>query len=475
MQGFSSIKQLNFKNILFNSKTVVIVLICIVLIRNLDLGYWKSTNKIIIWDVISYYAYLPATFIHQDPSLGFLKDTKEDFSNKFWPVVSPTGKPVIMMSMGMSMLYSPFFFMAHLYTTHSQHKADGFSPPYRFFLILSCIFYLGLGLVFLRKLLLEFLEDLTVSIVLLVIVLGTNIWYYSTIEPTMTHTYLFGLITLFTYLTHQWYRKPRIFISVILGFIAGLISLIRPTNVIIVVIFLFWGIKSFRDFKTRFLLYFKKLHLIVIILFAAFAIWVPQMLYWKMQAGQYLYYSYGDTNRFFFNNPQIIKSVFSYRKGWLLYTPLMSLAIFGLYFLWKKNREYSLAITLYFIIHLYIISSWWCWWYGGSFGNRAMIDTYGVLAFPMGMCIEAVRKLKKRIKIPVITAIYFFIAFSIFNTMQAKRTIIHWDSMSKKAYWSVFLRYKLPDNYIELLEIPDYEKARQGIHALEKKVNEVTD
>lgn len=38
---------------------------------------WKGDSleqKTIYWDVISYYAYLPATFIHGDLSLGFLKN-----------------------------------------------------------------------------------------------------------------------------------------------------------------------------------------------------------------------------------------------------------------------------------------------------------------------------------------------------------------------------------------------------------------
>lgn len=136
---------------ILNSRAVVVIIILIILIRNLDLGIWKIPDRIISWDVISYYAYLPATFIYHDPTLEFFKNPEEDFSKKFWPVVSPTGKPVIMTTMGMSILYAPFFFMAHLYTQFSEYKADGYTEPYRFFLIISCIFYMMLGLIYLRK------------------------------------------------------------------------------------------------------------------------------------------------------------------------------------------------------------------------------------------------------------------------------------------------------------------------------------
>ncbi|MBN2215645.1 MAG: hypothetical protein JW723_15555 [Bacteroidales bacterium] len=466
MKLFKLIQRLT--NASLNSKTIILVIIFIVFVRNLDLHYWKSENRIINWDIISYYAYLPATFIYHDLTLEFLKNPKEDFSGKFWPKSSPVGKPVIMTSMGMSVLYAPFFFVAHWYTKLSDFKADGYSAPYRFFLIMSCVFYLALGLIFLRKLLIHFFRDYIISIVLIIITFGTNIWYYVTIEPTMAHAYNFSLIIIFTYLTYKWYSKSTIGLSVLLGIVAGLISLIRPTNIIIILIFLFWDVRNLNDMRSRLSLYIKKYYLILIILAAAFVIWIPQLFYWKMQTGQYFYYSYGNSERFFFGNPQIINTLFSYRKGWLLYTPVMIFAIAGLYFLWKKRRELFLAILLYFAVHLYVTSSWWCWWWGGSFGLRAMIDIYGILAIPLGYTLYAIFSLRKFIKIPLIIVISLLVLLSIFNTMQVKRSIIHWDSMTKKAYWAVFLRYRLPEGYYDMLEQPDYEKARKGIQAVKE-------
>ncbi len=452
----------------FNSKTVVFLIVIIVLVRSLDLGYWKNHDKIISWDVISYYAYLPATFIYHDPKLEFLKNPNKDFSKKFWPVSSPTGKPVIMTTMGMSILYAPFFFFARGYSFLTNNKSDGFSEPYQFFLILSCIFYLAIGLIYLRKLLNSFFTDIITRILLVIIVFGTNLWYYATIEPTMTHAYLFALITIFTYYVNKWYKKPGYESSLILGFLGGLISLIRPSDIIIVIIFIFWGIGSFADLRSKLYLFLKKYYLIFLIMIIAFIVWIPQMLYWKMQSGQYLFYSYINNERFFFGNPQIINALFSYRNGWLIYSPVMVFALFGMVFLWKSKRRLFWTFTLYLIFHLYIISSWWCWWWGGSFGNRSMVDTYGILALSLGFFIQAIRKSRRFIKIPVFIVIYILVGLSIFNTMQAKRSIIHYDSMTKKAYWSVFLRYRLPKGYYKMLECPDYDKAREGIQQTTK-------
>jgi hypothetical protein len=77
--------------------------------------HWTRTKNgdrgVIKWDVISYYAYLPATFIYGDATLGFLDNPPEDFvnDNKFWYYTMDDGSRVIRTSMGLSILYSPVF------------------------------------------------------------------------------------------------------------------------------------------------------------------------------------------------------------------------------------------------------------------------------------------------------------------------------------------------------------------------------
>ena len=37
--------------------------------------------------------------------------------------------------------------------------------------------------------------------------------------------------------------------------------------------------------------------------------------------------------------------------------------------------------------------------------------------------------------------------------------------MTKRAYWAVFLKHSVPEGYDQMLEQPDYIKARKGIQA----------
>ena len=88
----------------------------------------KPTEQgVIKWDVISYYSYLPATFIYGDIKLEFLDDKDFNRSSKFWFYTLDNGNRLIQTSMGLSILYSPFFLIAHLLAPLLGETPDGFS------------------------------------------------------------------------------------------------------------------------------------------------------------------------------------------------------------------------------------------------------------------------------------------------------------------------------------------------------------
>jgi presenilin-like A22 family membrane protease len=91
--------------------------------------------------------------------------------------------------------------------------------------------------------------------------------------------------------------------------------------------------------------------------------------------------------------------------------------------------------------------------YGGSFGSRAMIEFYVVLSIPLAAFIHTVFQKKRNWLLKSLTSVIlvFLVWLNLFQTTQYRGQVIHIDSMSKKAYWSVFLKNKKPENYQELL------------------------
>lgn len=426
-----------------------------------NISNWKK-NKVIIHDIISYYSYLPATFIYHDLSFEFVDNMPKDFTGTIWYLKAPNGARVQKMSMGLSVMYSPFFFIGHQIAKLSSFPADGYTQPYQFMLVLSSLFYLFWGLFVLRKTLLRFFDDKTTTLTLLVLFFGTNLFFYATNESPMSHVYSFFLFVMVINFTIKWHESQSFLNTIIIGILGGLIVLIRPSNIIILLVPFFYGIYNRETLTAKANLLLEKWFHLVIVVILIILFFFPQMLYWKVITGNSLYYSYGDES-FYFTHPQILKGLFSFRKGWLVYTPLMILSIAGIPFLFKQLKFLAIPILLFFVINIYIVFSWWCWWYGGSFGMRSLIESYAVLSIPLALFIKYIFNKKLWIKAIVSILIFLFLSLNLFQTLQYRRTIIHWDSMTKEAYFKTFGKLKFPENYWELIQTPDYKNARLGV------------
>lgn len=393
--------------------------------------------------------------------MGFADQVNPDHKAQIWCLPTPNGACVQKMTMGMAILYAPFFGVAHVAAPVLGYEANGYSKIYHFMMAMCALFYAVLGLFLLRKLLLRYFVDQVVAITLPIIYLGTNLFFYITSEGGMAHNANVFLIVCFLWAvvrreeTHTWYW------ALLIGLTDGMLVLIRPTNIWIFGIFLLYGVRSWADIKMRTALLVPSLKTWLLIGVGALFVISPQLLYWKTVTGDWIYYSYGDEG-FFFGDPAWLNSLFSFRKGWLLYTPVMVLALVG--FLWGRRYfpSFQVGFIGYFVLFCYVTFSWWCWWYGGSYGNRAMIDSYAVLAFPLAVTIDRMWRSRKRWRWigPVIALL--FIGFNQFQTFQYRRGILHYDSMTREAYVGIFGKIHYPAGYDEMVQSPDYEGAKKG-------------
>ncbi|PLW98782.1 MAG: hypothetical protein C0594_17910 [Marinilabiliales bacterium] len=168
----------------------------------------------------------------------------------------------------------------------------------------------------------------------------------------------------------------------------------------------------------------------------------PQLLAWYLQIGKWFVYSYQDEG-FNFLEPNFVNILFSYRKGLFVYTPITLLGIAGLIIMLLKKRYYEFFTWLAFFLFLtYILSSWWCWYYGGSYGLRAYVDFYCVLFIPFAVLLNFSNK---PVRLLVIAASCFFIVLTTIQIYQYKEFILQWSGMDKERYWKVFL--KTDDTY----------------------------
>jgi hypothetical protein len=440
------------------SKIAILLLMLYVAWSGKNLDQWGK-NRVIQNDAVSYYAYLPAAVIFHDLQFEFAKNLPEGFEGTIWLETAPNGKPILRMTMGLSMLWLPFFLAAHAAAHWLGVSTLGYSWPYSLAIVLAAMTYLFIGLIFLRKLLLRYFSDLSAAVTLILVVAATNLAYYVLSEPGMTHVYNFALFNLFIWLSFKWTDKPGLLTSVGLGLLAGLIVLIRPVNVLILLFPALIGVTSLKDLSGRITGAWKW---ILVAGVAAFLVVLPQLLYWKMQTGQFLFNSYMDSGKFYFFRPQVINGLFSFRKGWLLYTPVMVFGLAGLFFLRKKYGELYLPVVLFLAANMYVLFSWWCWWYGGSYGMRPMIDMYGIMAIPMAAFFDWIRRRREFVQT---TMVFLLVALLYLNQYQMKQyriSLLHWDSMTRAAYVGIWGRMTWPENYESMIKVPDYQKALKG-------------
>lgn len=420
-------------------------------------------NDILVSDASEYYSYLPSALIYHDLDFNFVNDTNNIPSGKITYIKSAIGKPVIKMGMGLAIANSPFFLTAHFYSRLFGYESNGYSLPYYYGIRIASLFYVSLACALLVILLSSFVGFLISLLSVGLILFGTNLLNYIIYQPGMSHAISFSFGVFFIYTMLLWFEQGRARWLYLLALIFGIIVLIRPTNLFIIVFPLFYQVQSVKDLGHRISL-FSKLRSFYVAIGLFFLVILPQLIYWKVQTGSFFVSTYGLKGEgFFFLNPQIGKVLFSFRNGWLIYTPIMIFSLLGIIALYNYGRRWFLPVLTYFTLNLFLISSWWCWWFIG-YGHRAFIDLYGVLAIPMGYLLFVVLH-KSKIVLAFLVPVFLFLIHVNYNQTKLYRsTIIHYDSMTEETWKESWLSKPRSDDYFQKMIHPNYDEAIKGIY-----------
>jgi hypothetical protein len=416
----------------------------------IKIDYWRTAAY--GGDSWGYYVHLPATFIFHDIgdySKSFEAVKKYDANlpdpkvDKYGVRPTPIGKFAVKYSHGMAVLLLPFFAIAHSFCKFtSLYPADGFSLPYMLANGLAVLFYVFLGLFFLKRLLNRYFTEGVTWAVILSLTVATNLYYFTTYNSIMSHGPLFACYCFLLFATDTFYKSPDRKWTIMVGIGFGLVVLIRMNELYALFIPLFWGVGSWQNMKERVLFLgnsFKKY--IVWTALPVAILFLPQILYWHFVSGQWIYNAYvGEV--FDFQNPHITEGVFGYKNGWIPWTPVMIFALLGLFFLRRYAKTALLPILLILPLHIFIIYSWWCWYYINGIGSRPMVEMYALLAFPLGAFYSFLMRWKYAGATLMSAIVLIFSAFNLLKIYQEKQGLI-WAQFSNRAfYWSMLTTTK---------------------------------
>ncbi|MBQ1548355.1 MAG: hypothetical protein IIZ61_08190 [Lachnospiraceae bacterium] len=295
---------------------------------------------------------------------------------------------------GTALLESPFFIVAHLLTKLiNPTNATGYGGLYEYAVGFAGIFYFVFGSVLIYKTLVviedthqgEGKENRAAFITIVLLTLGTFLPYYATRYAAFSHIYTYFAASLFIYLTVKIKSGEKPGLSFLLGITAGLLFLIRNVNIVFVFFYLLTDIKDVKSkLKPKRLLFNVLGGLLVVI---------PQFIYWKRTTGHFILNTYSDESFSYLLRPKFYEIFLSDAKGILILSPILIFSFLGFFYIFKKEapeRPYAVAALFLTVIELYLTAAWWCWWLGGVYGVRAVIDIFPIMAIPLNAFIKTI-------------------------------------------------------------------------------------
>ncbi len=395
--------------------------------------------------------YLPLQFkyndiyIHDFDKFNELLQQYKPSETFYQAIQWKNGNWVMRYPCGAAVLYSPFYFLSDSICGFTNYAQDGFSKPYQWGILLGCAFYTCLGLFFIKKILSLYFNQIITSITLVVLVVGTNYFFNVACHGgnAMTHNLLFTLYAILIYNSILWHKQFQIKRLIVVAICMGLCFILRATEILCVLFPLLYGVYNKETFfnKVKIIRVYANQFFIGVIIILAIAF--IQFSYWKYVSGSFFINPYGASNpgeglELF--KPHIIESLFSFRKGLFIYSPLLILAFVGFFYLYRAKKSLFASTFIYFVISFYVITCWSCWWYGACYGNRALIPTYVALSLPLGFCIE--RILKNRFKVLFLGVMYLLVGFNCFKMWQAHVYILDLCDVTRDYYFSTLFQNK---------------------------------
>ncbi len=357
---------------------LVLYSVCMFLSLNMNSKYKIYTYKSTMFaDASGYFVYLPATILY-NWQLDKMPAKMDSLTGWGFSYQYAQNKIFTKYTCGIAYLQLPFFMAVHGYCKITNQNANGFSQAYVNGMLFSGVFYMLLGLFFLYHVLRHYFSKKISVLVCFALLICSNLYFYGIEHNGLSHVYSFSLISAAIY----FMLKNKPYIWFVLLPIFSLLVLIRPTNVVVILLLLtyFWGIH-----KKNMFTYFNFKSLVIGGLIGI-GILLPQLFYWHSVSGNWLMYSYKGEGFIHWKNPKILEVLFAPMNGFFPYAPIFILALVG-YSFKPISKQFTLWFFALFIFMVYLNASWWSWQFGCAYGGRAFIEFYPFLAIGLAAFI----------------------------------------------------------------------------------------
>jgi hypothetical protein len=375
------------------------------------LAFWvsipmpRADGSLLGSDGTYYYSYLPSVLL--DGDLDFRNDYRNLMQGEPDKLaysigqLTPVGLPANHWSIGPAILWAPFFLLAQavalgLGLLGFKLDATGYGMLHQAFALSGSILYGAAGLFLIYAALRYVVKDRwLLAAAVLTVTAGGSAVYYMTVEPHMSHAPSLFATGLFFWIWLSGRGRETPGRAAALGAAAGLMALIRPQD----------GLFLILPFIDRLLLLGRDTPggerrnaataLVrdgVIAAACSLVVFAPQLVVWEVLWGTFLKSSYAlEGEGFDWLRPRFLKVAFSTHRGLFVWHPVLLLSLLGLARLRGRDPRLMSVMFLGFLIQWYVVSSWWAWDQGKSFGGRMFIVCTPIFALGLALLLTRLR------------------------------------------------------------------------------------
>lgn len=359
-------------------------------------GYFNYQSEVMA-DKAGYFVYLPAALLYQFDPHQFPDSIAHKTGDGF---VLDTANHVVRTkyTCGVALMQAPFFLAADALVQLRHEERTGFSGFYQKSVNIAAIFYLLIGFIFLEKFLRYYFKPAVIYKTLALLFAGTNLYYYAIADTGMSHIYSFSLFCIFLYISKKtnFLQTPQLTELLAFGLVSGLIVLVRPINLLFLSSFLLISVQEKREILAR----VKRIispRVLFILVGCVLLVMLPQFLYWQYSHKALVVYSYGKEG-FNWLHPKLLHTWFSPANGLFIYSPLYLVMAFSAGYMAVKKQYNGIYTFGMFMVLSYILSCWWDWSFGCSFGARSFVEYLPVLSIPLAQLLTSLGEAKPAVK-----------------------------------------------------------------------------
>ena len=361
---------------------------------------------------------------------------------------------VFRQTLGVNVSTLPPFAIAHLVARRYGMPTTGLRMVYLMSVFVWGVFLLICSMFVLYSFLRKF-YDSSVVITTLAFIIGAS--YYVDLWQVfgqLTHIYLLFLHACLLMLCHDYFYEPSSKKGVLLGFILGMLVLIRPAEILLLLLPLFWMLGGrLSHLKTKLFHLIKNYKAYLWALGTFLLLIYLQLSYWWEMSDQAFVFNY-----------QVIVVDFSWNKviniflgidaGMILFSPILILMALGFLTLKGMARRNIFALTYSILALSYIAIALLFWWNNGDNSIEFLFQIYPFLALPFAGMIEYA--FPHKVKIFTLTGVLFLL---VYINLWRKA-----DELKVKPLWTVnnknlnylqasFLRDTISEKELKLLDV----------------------